>query len=81
MGRQSPWRLGLDLGSSSIGWAAIGLTRTKGGQPNAIWEAGVRIFEAGVEGEASGGAGGGSVRGGGGRAADLVCDGSSKPCS
>jgi len=51
MGQQTPWRLGLDLGTSSIGWAVVDLTRTKGGKPKGIREAGVRIFEAGVEGD------------------------------
>ncbi|SFH58228.1 type II CRISPR RNA-guided endonuclease Cas9 [Planctomicrobium piriforme] len=45
-----PYRLGLDLGASSLGWAVIQLDQP-GGQPNGILAAGVRIFEAGVEGD------------------------------
>ncbi len=42
------WVLGLDIGTSSIGWAAIAITRDKSGS---VMEIGVRIFEAGVEGD------------------------------
>lgn len=45
-----PYRLGLDLGASSLGWAVIQLDRP-GGNPVGISAAGVRIFEAGVEGD------------------------------
>lgn len=45
-----PYRLGLDLGASSLGWAVIQLDRP-GGDPVGIGAAGVRIFEAGVEGD------------------------------
>lgn len=40
--------LGLDLGARSLGWAAIQLS---GGMPVKILGVGVRIFEAGVEGD------------------------------
>ena len=50
MVHHTPYILGLDLGSSSLGWAAISLDRP-GGEPNSIIKAGVRIFEAGVEGD------------------------------
>ncbi|MCL4795993.1 MAG: type II CRISPR RNA-guided endonuclease Cas9 [Bryobacteraceae bacterium] len=42
------YTLGLDLGARSIGWAAISLTH---GEPTALLGLGVRIFEAGVEGD------------------------------
>ncbi|WP_437222001.1 type II CRISPR RNA-guided endonuclease Cas9 [Planctomicrobium sp. SH661] len=45
-----PYRLGLDLGASSLGWAVVQLDRP-GGEPAGIVAAGVRIFEAGVEGD------------------------------
>lgn len=45
-----PYRLGLDLGASSLGWAVIQLDQP-GGQPIGISAAGVHIFEAGVEGD------------------------------
>ncbi|HWL10643.1 MAG TPA: type II CRISPR RNA-guided endonuclease Cas9 [Planctomicrobium sp.] len=45
-----PYRLGLDLGASSLGWAVIQLDQS-GGKPVGISAAGVRIFEAGVEGD------------------------------
>lgn len=51
MRKDTPYILGLDLGTSSIGWAMIGLTRAEGGKPNRILKTGVRIFEAGVEGD------------------------------
>lgn len=44
------YRLGLDLGASSLGWAVIQLDGP-GGNPVGIAAAGVRIFEAGVEGD------------------------------
>ena len=40
--------LGLDLGPSSIGWAIIAL---ENGEPAAVAAAGVRRFEAGVQGD------------------------------
>lgn len=40
--------LGLDLGANSIGWA---LTREQNGDPVRLVAAGVRIFDAGVEGD------------------------------
>jgi len=39
--------LGLDLGANSLGWAVLS---SSNGKPDNILEAGVRIFEAGVEG-------------------------------
>lgn len=44
------YRLGLDLGASSIGWAVIELTNHQHPRPKRLVAAGVRIFEAGVEG-------------------------------
>ena len=41
------YRLGLDLGVNSLGWAAI---RVEDGTASGILAAGVRIFEAGVDG-------------------------------
>ncbi len=41
--------LGIDLGSSSIGWAVLNLD--PGGQPNGVLAMGVRRFEAGVAGD------------------------------
>lgn len=38
------WRLGLDFGTNSIGWAAVEI---KGGEPVALNDAGVRIFTDG----------------------------------
>lgn len=45
--------LGLDLGTSSLGWAILELKQTKkdGWKPIRIERTGVRIFEAGVEGD------------------------------
>ncbi|MBW2624274.1 MAG: hypothetical protein JRD68_15305, partial [Deltaproteobacteria bacterium] len=40
--------LGLDLGTSSIGWSLVGLSEA--GQPSSVLRSGVRIFEEGVEG-------------------------------
>ncbi len=44
--------LGLDLGTASLGWAVIKLKHTNknGWSPTSIERTGVRIFEAGVEG-------------------------------
>jgi len=44
--------LGLDIGANSVGWAAIRLDELEAEQhrPSGILAAGVRIFEAGVEG-------------------------------
>jgi CRISPR-associated endonuclease Csn1 len=47
--RPSPdYVLGIDLGSNSLGWAMIGL---EDGQPAKVLRAGVRVFEAGMEGD------------------------------
>lgn len=43
------WRLGLDLGSSSVGWAALRLDES--GRPDGILGLGSRIFAAGVDGD------------------------------
>jgi len=51
MAKQSPYILGLDLGTTSIGWAMVKLTRSQKRVPEKILKAGVRIFEAGVEGD------------------------------
>jgi len=40
--------LGLDLGSNSLGWA---LLEFEGNKPKAIIDCGVRIFQAGLEGD------------------------------
>jgi CRISPR-associated endonuclease Csn1 len=40
--------LGIDLGSNSLGWAMIGL---QDGQPAKLLRAGVRVFEAGMDGD------------------------------
>jgi CRISPR-associated endonuclease Csn1 len=40
-----PYRLGLDIGTNSIGWAA--LTLDAGGQPDGVLDLGVRIFSDG----------------------------------
>ncbi|WP_437185571.1 type II CRISPR RNA-guided endonuclease Cas9 [Planctomicrobium sp. SH668] len=45
-----PYRLGLDLGASSLGWAVIVLDQPRG-MPSEIRAAGVRIFDAGVDGD------------------------------
>lgn len=50
MPRYGNYVLGLDLGVSSLGWAVIELD-AKGKHPKRIRDAGVRIFEAGVEGD------------------------------
>jgi CRISPR-associated endonuclease Csn1 len=46
------YRLGLDIGANSVGWAAIRLdgVDAEQGHPCGILAAGVRIFEAGVDG-------------------------------
>jgi hypothetical protein len=44
----SEYLLGLDIGTTSIGWALIAL---KSDEPCGILRAGVRCFEAGVEGD------------------------------
>ncbi|MGI5173135.1 type II CRISPR RNA-guided endonuclease Cas9 [Treponema sp. OMZ 840] len=41
------WRLGLDLGTNSIGWCALGLN--KDGEPDKLVDMGVRIFSDGRE--------------------------------
>lgn len=50
MGKQiSPkFVLGLDVGTSSVGWA---LLEAPGNKPNRIVKTGARVFEAGVEGQ------------------------------
>jgi CRISPR-associated endonuclease Csn1 len=45
----STYVLGLDLGSNSVGWAMVYLDRD--GKPSTLGPMGVRIFEAGVEGD------------------------------
>jgi len=40
--------LGIDLGTNSVGWAIIGLVD---GEPTKLLRAGVRVFEAGMEGD------------------------------
>jgi CRISPR-associated endonuclease Csn1 len=47
--RGTPWRLGLDIGSSSVGWAALELDMA--GDPKGILGLGTRIFSAGVDGD------------------------------
>lgn len=47
-----PYVLGIDLGSSSLGWA---LVSNEAGTPCRIIRAGVRCFQAGVEGDIEGG--------------------------
>ena len=48
MSEHAPYVLGLDLGSNSIGWALVAL---KNGKPVELVKTGVRIFQAGVEGD------------------------------
>jgi CRISPR-associated endonuclease Csn1 len=50
MSRSVPYVLGLDLGTASLGWAVIDLNGPDGA-PCGIRAAGVRIFDAGVEGD------------------------------
>lgn len=45
------YRLGLDLGVSSLGWAVIQLSKGNTPRPVKLVATGVRIFEAGVEGD------------------------------
>ncbi|NNN21720.1 MAG: type II CRISPR RNA-guided endonuclease Cas9 [Acidimicrobiales bacterium] len=45
--------LGIDLGTNSVGWAAVQLTKT--GKPNGILRVGSRIFSAGTEGDITSG--------------------------
>ena len=40
--------LGIDLGTNSVGWAMIGLVD---GEPSKLLRAGVRVFDAGMEGD------------------------------
>lgn len=42
------WTLGLDLGTRSVGWAAV---CTENGQPVRLLACGVRVFDAGVRGD------------------------------
>lgn len=44
----SDYVLGLDIGANSLGWALVSL---KDGIPQSILKVGVRVFEAGVEGD------------------------------
>ncbi|MDA1106608.1 MAG: type II CRISPR RNA-guided endonuclease Cas9 [Planctomycetota bacterium] len=46
---ETRWRLGLDIGSSSVGWAALSLDEA--GNPNGVLGMGVRIFAAGTDGD------------------------------
>ncbi|MGC4007486.1 MAG: hypothetical protein QM811_31935 [Pirellulales bacterium] len=46
-----PYILGLDLGAASLGWAAIEIDGAEQPNPLALLDGGVRIFEAGVEGD------------------------------
>src|SRR5207248_1020696 len=46
--QRTPYILGIDLGSSSIGWALVHLSPL--GKPDALLKTGVRIFEPGVSG-------------------------------
>ncbi len=45
----SPYVLGLDLGSNSIGWSLIKIDEND--NPCGIERVGVRVFEAGMEGQ------------------------------
>jgi len=45
---QGEFILGIDLGTNSIGWAVIGLVD---GEPTKLIRAGVRVFEAGMDGD------------------------------
>lgn len=45
------YRLGLDLGVSSLGWAVVQLSKGNDPRPVKLVTTGVRIFEAGVEGD------------------------------
>ena len=45
---KTPYILGIDVGTSSIGWAAVSLESEK---PAGILKMGVRRFEAGVSGD------------------------------
>ena len=53
-GSNTAYGLGLDIGSSSIGWALLELA---GNKPSRLIRTGVRVFEAGVEGDVESGAG------------------------
>ncbi|MBN1589086.1 MAG: type II CRISPR RNA-guided endonuclease Cas9 [Pirellulales bacterium] len=53
VGGSSVYRLGIDLGSASIGWAAV--LENDQGEPGEILAMGVRRFEAGVLGDIEGG--------------------------
>ncbi len=50
--RKESYVLGVDVGSTSIGWAVVGLTE---GNPVGLTAAGVRVFQAGVVGNLSAG--------------------------
>jgi len=43
----TPYILGLDLGSASLGWALVGLNRD--GEPSRLLRTGVRVFDPGVQ--------------------------------
>ena len=48
MGNTTPWRLGIDLGTNSLGWAALNLERTGDSfTPVGLRASGVRIFSDG----------------------------------
>ncbi|MCX8038675.1 MAG: hypothetical protein N3D11_16800, partial [Candidatus Sumerlaeia bacterium] len=49
----TPYILGLDIGPQSIGWVLLGAQQDEEGrwEPTAIERTGVRVFEAGVEGD------------------------------
>ncbi len=66
------YRLGIDLGTNSIGWAAVELDA--GGEPVGVLDAGARIFADGRDerGEASNAAERGTARGGRRRRARYV---------
>jgi len=44
----TPYVLGLDLGTNSVGWALVEL---RGNKPAAVVDCGVRVFEAGLDGD------------------------------
>ncbi|HTZ75990.1 MAG TPA: type II CRISPR RNA-guided endonuclease Cas9 [Candidatus Aquilonibacter sp.] len=50
--RMRDYVLGIDLGTSSVGWAMIALID---GEPHHLIRAGVRVFEAGMEGDLASG--------------------------
>jgi len=44
---RTPYILGLDLGTNSIGWAVLGYDRSTSSNANGLIDAGVRIFPEG----------------------------------